>query len=51
MAMPPSFNAWGAEGAASTARTAEPVKGAMEAMFARDGLAMPAWKPDGSLEL
>jgi hypothetical protein len=40
-----------AEGAASTARSDEPVKGAMEAMFARDGLAVPAWKPDGSLEL
>jgi superfamily II DNA or RNA helicase len=40
-----------AEGAASSARSDEPVKGAMEAMFARDGLAMPAWKPDGSLEL
>jgi hypothetical protein len=40
-----------AEGAASTARSDEPVKGAMEAMFARDGLAMPAVKPDGSLEL
>jgi hypothetical protein len=38
-----------AEGAASTARSDEPVKGAMEAMFARDGLAIPAWKPDGSL--
>lgn len=40
-----------AEGAASTAKSNEPVKGAMEAMFARDGLAMPAWKADGSLEL
>ncbi|QOZ23115.1 DEAD/DEAH box helicase [Bradyrhizobium sp. CCBAU 51753] len=40
-----------AEGAASSTGSDEPVIGAMEAMFARDGLAMPAWAPDGSLNL
>lgn len=40
-----------AEGAASSAKLDEPVKGAMEAMFARDGVAMPAWGADGSLAL
>ena len=39
------------EGAASTATSDEPVKNAMAAMFARDGVAMPAWGADGSLKL
>ncbi len=40
-----------AEGAASTGSSDEPVKSAMASMFARDGVAMPAWGPDGSLKL
>jgi hypothetical protein len=40
-----------AAGAASSARSDDPVKGAMEAMFARDGIVMPGWAPDGSLKL
>ena len=40
-----------AAGAASSARSDDPVKGAMEAMFARDGIVMPGWEPDGSLKL
>jgi Helicase conserved C-terminal domain len=39
------------EGTASTATSDEPVKGAMAAMFARDGVAMPSWGADGSLKL
>jgi hypothetical protein len=40
-----------AEGTVSTATSDEPVKSAMAAMFARDGVAMPVWGPDGSLKL
>ncbi|MHC2371314.1 superfamily II DNA or RNA helicase [Bradyrhizobium diazoefficiens] len=40
-----------AEGGDSTAKSDEPVQSAMAAMFARDGVVMPAWASDGSLKL
>ncbi|MBR1216412.1 DEAD/DEAH box helicase [Bradyrhizobium sp. U87765 SZCCT0131] len=40
-----------AEGNASSAASADPVKGAMAAMFARDGAPLPPWQADGSLKL